>query len=279
MLSTARVLRISVSLGVVGIASAVAAILARHFIHYEGIVEDISAWGVFFTVFGVVYAIVAGFLLVTVLTRYGALSQTIEDELNAVESVRDFLVYFSEEQEAPVRAVNRSLVRYLQSVARVEWSEMADTAIPTNSDTSEELYGVMRAMGSIHATGERDNAILSTVIASVSELAKMRTRRIALANERLPPRLRLLLLFMSFVLIASFLAMGVQSAAAHVFMTSSVTISAYLLYWIIADLDHPFYGFWNIDRSPLDGLIERFESEARAPCSDSSSGADSPPGP
>jgi hypothetical protein len=255
-------LRIGLPLAVVGIASAFAVVLARGQIHYEGIVEDVSAWGAFFTVFGVVYAIVAGFLLVSVLTRYGALSQTIEDELNAVESIRDFLVYFSGEQKTPAQAVNRSLATYAESVARVEWEEMADPAIPTNSDTSEELYQVMRSTGAIHATGERDNAILSAVIASVSDLAKMRTRRIALANERLPPRLRLLLLFMSFVLIASFLAVGVRSGIVHVFMTSSVSISAYLLYWIIADLDHPFYGFWNIDRSPLDDLIKRFEAEA-----------------
>lgn len=262
MLTAARVLRIGVPLVVVGIASAFAVILARHHIHYEGIVEDVSAWSAFFTVFGVVYAIVAGFLLVSVLTRYGALSQTIEDELNAVEAIRDFFVYLSEQQQAPPRVVNNSLAKYVESVAKVEWEEMADAAIPTNSDTSEELYAVMRSTGAIHVTGERDNAILSAVIASVSDLAKMRTRRIALANERLPPRLRLLLLFMSFVLIVSFLAMGVQSGIAHVFMTSSVSISAYLLYWIIADLDHPFYGFWNIDRGPLDDLIKRFESEA-----------------
>ena len=104
MLSTVRVLRIGLPLAVVGIASAFAVTLARRQIHYEGIVEDVSAWGVFFTVFGVVYAIVARFLLVSVLTRYGALSQTIEDELNAVESIRDFLVYFSGEQDAPARA-------------------------------------------------------------------------------------------------------------------------------------------------------------------------------
>lgn len=245
----------------VAIAAAFAVILARSQIHYEGIFDDISAWSAFYSVFGIVYAIVAGFLLVSVLTRYSALSQTIEDELNAVESIRDFLLYLSADQEAPARAVNRSLAQYVESLASVEWEEMADTAIPTNSDTSEELYGIMRSTSVLHATGERDNAIVAAVIASISDLAKMRTRRIALANERLPPRLRLLLLFMSFVLIASFLALGVRSSIAHIFMTASVSMSAYLLYWIIADLDHPFYGFWNIDRGPLDDLIKRFNSE------------------
>ncbi len=262
MLSTARILRIGLPLFVVGLTSAFFVIFARPHVQYEGIFEDVSAWGAFFGVFGVVYAILAGFLLVTVLTRYGALSQTIEDELNAVESIRDFLIYFSADQHAPAQDVRRSLARYSNAVATLEWKEMADPATPTNSDTSEELYEIMRCTGRIRITGERDDAVLSAVIASVSDLAKMRTRRIALANERLPPRLRLLLLFMSIALVAGFLAVGVRSVGAHVFMTSTLSMSVYLLYWIIEDLDHPFYGVWNIDRTPLDELIKRFESEA-----------------
>lgn len=261
MLSTTRVLRIGFSLLTVGVISALLVILARPYVQYEGIVEDVSAWGAFFGVFGVVYAIVAGFLLVTVLTRYGALSQTIEDELNAVESIRDFLVYFSADQHASTQDVKKSLARYAAAVGTVEWQEMANPATPTSSDTSEELYEIMRCTERIRVTGERDNAVLSAVIASVSDLAKMRTRRIALANERLPPRLRLLLMFMSIALAAAFLGVGVRSVEAHVFMTSAMSVSVYLLYWIIEDLDHPFYGVWNIDRGPLDELIKRFESE------------------
>jgi hypothetical protein len=89
----------------------------------------------------------------------------------------------------------------------------------------------------------------------------MRTRRIALANERLPPRLRLLLPFMSVALAVAFLALGVRSLGAHVFMTVALSVSVYLIYWVIEDLDHPFYGVWNIDRAPLDELIKRFETE------------------
>lgn len=70
--------------------------------------------GEFFTVFGVIYAIVAGFLLVTVLNRYSSLSQTIEDELNAIESIRDFLVYFGPDQGTAAQALRRSL-RFMQN--------------------------------------------------------------------------------------------------------------------------------------------------------------------
>ena len=257
----AKILRISFPLLAVAIVSGALVILARHFIQYEGIIQDVSAWGAFFTVFGVIYAIVAGFLLITVLSRYSALSQTIEDELNAVESIRDFLIYFGSDQQTASQQLRRSLADYANAIATAEWKEMADPTTPINSDTSEELYEIMRCTAKMPVTGDRDSSVLAAVIASVSDLAKMRTRRIALANERLPPRLRLLLLLMSCALGAGYYAVGVQSLAVHIFMTSALCVSLYLLYWIIEDLDHPFYGIWNINRAPLDELIERFQTE------------------
>ncbi len=261
MLFRSRILRISFPLLAVLVVSATLVIIMRPYVHYEGIIEDVSAWGSFFNVFGVIYAIVAGFLLITVINRYSTLSQTIEDELNAVESIRDFLVYFEADQRAFVQEMRESLFRYMKTVSTIEWQEMANPATPTNSDTSEELYEIMRCAGKIRVTEKRDSEVLSAVIASVSDLAKMRTRRIALANERLPHRLRILLFFMSVSLVGAFLLVGVRSLFAHIFMTSALSLSVYLLYWIIEDLDHPFYGVWNVDRTPMDELIKRFEEE------------------
>lgn len=261
MLLKANILRISLPLLAVAIVSATLVVWVRPHLQYEGLFQDVSAWGAFFTVFGVIYAIVAGFLLVTVLSRYSALNQTIEDELNAVESIRDFLIYFGSDQQPPLQQMKQSLAAYTNALGTVEWRQMADPTTPTNSDTSDELYEIMQCTASLQVNGDRDNSILSAIIACVADLAKMRTRRIALANERLPPRLRLLLVLMSVVLAAGFYVVGVESLAVHVFMASALSVSVYLLYWIIEDLDHPFYGVWNINRTPLDELIKRFESD------------------
>ena len=124
--------------------SAALVVVVRPYIRYEGLMQDVSAWGAFFTVFGVIYAIVAGFLLITVLNRYSALSQTIEDELNAVESIRDVLIYFGAGQQMESQQLRKSLADYCNAIAAIEWKEMADATTPTNSDTSEELYQIMR---------------------------------------------------------------------------------------------------------------------------------------
>jgi hypothetical protein len=56
----------------------------------------------------------------------------------------------------------------------------------------------------------------------------LRTRRIALANERLPPRLRALMLFMSTTLVGAFVFLGVQGTFAHIYMLVTLTVSIHL---------------------------------------------------
>lgn len=247
-----------------GVLAACLVLLVRNHVQYKGIVEDLSSWGAFFNVFGVVYAIVAGFLLVTVLNRYGALNQRIEDELNAIESIRDFLVYLGDEQDGAKTAMKQALAGYARSLSMKEWEEMSDPRTRMNSDTSEELYEVMRKGKRIQVRNERDSVVLSALVENISEITKMRTRRIALANERLPPRLRILMIFMSVSLVVAFVLLGVRGIFTHVFMLATLTISIHLLYMIIEDLDHPFYGVWNIDRTPLDELVETFEKELKS---------------
>ena len=238
-----------------------ALLLLRTHIQYEGIVEDLSSWNSFFNVFGVVYAIVAGFLLITVLNRYSALNQTIEDELNAIESIRDFLVYFDDTQRDAKFSLMQALANYTRSFSKREWHDMSDPHNPMNSDTSEELYELMRKGKAIQITGENDNVVFSALVENISELTKLRTRRIALSNERLPTRLRILMLFMSLVLAGSFILLGVRGVLPHVFMLVTLVISIHLLYMVIEDLDHPFFGVWNVNKAPLEELLSRFEDE------------------
>ena len=72
------------------------------------------------------------------------------------------------------------------------------------------------------------------------------------------------MLFMSVALVAGFVLLGVRGVYAHVYMTVSLSISIHLLYMVIDDLDHPFYGVWNINRAPLEELVIRFEEELRS---------------
>jgi len=259
--TTTKIIRIIVPLLLSGIVAALTLYFVKDHVQYKRIYDDVAAWGVFFSVFGIVYAIIAGFLLVTVLSRYSNLNQTLEDELNAIETVRDFLTYLGDEQKEAKRGIKSTLLHYATSLLDKEWAEMVDSREPTDSDTSEELYELMRKSKEIGVDSENDRIVFSVIIETISDIAKLRTRRIALANDRLPPRLKLLLIFMSIIIIVSFVLLGVQNFYMHQIMLVSLIISIQLLYMIIEDLDHPFHGIWNITRMPLEELVKRFNAE------------------
>ncbi len=257
-----KIIRIISPLLISAALAALVLILVKEYVQYKGIFEDVAAWSAFFSVFGIVYAIVAGFLLVTVLTKYSDLNQVIENELNAIETVRDFLTYLNDENIEVKKSIKSALSHYTSSLLNKEWLEMSDPIEPMDSDTSEELYEIMRKSKKISVDTESDGVVFTAIIENISDVTKLRTRRIALANERLPPRLKILMIFMSIVLITAFVLLGVQNIYTHITILVSLSVSIHLLYMIIEDLDHPFYGVWNINRMPLEELVKRFTKEA-----------------
>ena len=254
---TARTVSSLKPLLITGAVSAILTLIARCFFQYENIEADVGIWGGFFTVFGVIYAIVAGFLLVEVLGRYSTLSNTIEAELNAVECLRDYLVYLDDDQHSEKSEIRASLRNYLISVRDEEWPAMSDEDNFVDSDTSEELYAVMRAVKKIVSHAHIDSVVLGSLVEKISDTTVQRTLRISLSNQRLPDRLRLLLVFMGIVLSIGFLVVPVVSIWIHLLMTTTLAMAVHLLNLIIDDLDHPFFGVWNLDQQALEQLIER----------------------
>ena len=64
-------------------------LVVRRYMKYGNITIDIGAWGVFYTVFGVLYAIIIGFILIATLDKFDNLKlfsykETVENDENEV---------------------------------------------------------------------------------------------------------------------------------------------------------------------------------------------------
>ena len=224
----------------------------------DSVSGGLAPWEEFYSVFGMIYAIVSGFLLVEVLNRFNKLSEVVEAELNAISDVRDFLLYVDGQNESK-QAIKKELQEYVHSVATVEWQTMNDDYAVLNSDTSKELYDVMHAVNKVQVNNESDREALHFLMAEMSSITSLRTERISIANQQLPPRLKHLLIYMSFVLVAAFVINAGMEAWIHSFMVGSITACVHLLYIVIADLNTPFTGLWTISVNPLVELYLTFD--------------------
>ena len=78
------------------IAIVVITLATRHYMFYQNIEIDLASWGVFYATYGILYAIIIGFILVGALGRYEQLKLAVDSEINVIQNIRDFLIYFSD---------------------------------------------------------------------------------------------------------------------------------------------------------------------------------------
>ena len=96
-----------------------------------------------------------------------------------------------------------------------------------DSDTSDELYAVMRAVKKIVSHADIDGVVLGSLVEKISDTTVQRTLRISLSNQRLPDRLRFLLVFMGIVLSIGFLVVPVVNVWVHLLMTTTLAMAVH----------------------------------------------------
>ena len=65
----------------------------RHYAFYQNIDIDLASWGVYYASYGILYAIIIGFILIGALGRYEQLKLAVDSEINVIQNIRDFLIY------------------------------------------------------------------------------------------------------------------------------------------------------------------------------------------
>ena len=183
----------------------------------------------------------------------------MEDEINVLEDIRDFSMFFGEDGEEK-RVIRKALKKYVDSVINKEWEQMAHNK-SMDSDTSPELYELMGAINKIKIQDPRDEVALGVMMGKIGDITTYRTKRINLSNEKLPPLLKFLVFLMSFIVVAGFIFTMAESLFVNLFMTISTTLSVGLTYFVISDLDTPFFGSWNINSNSWFQLNKRLSRE------------------
>ena len=257
------------------IAIVVITLATRHYMFYQNIDIDLASWGVFYATYGILYAIIIGFILVGALGRYEQLKLAVDSEINVIQNIRDFLIYFSDsnsiqraeakdsrsEQINVLLNIRQALYTYVKSVYEKEWLEMSDKTEMTDPDSTQELKDIIVSVSKLESQDENDSIALTAIINSLSDLTNHRTKRIYLSNEEIPPPIMKLLIFMSIFLVAGFLILGVQNMWVHLIMIISFSATIQLIINLLTDLNNPFSGIWNIDNERYVALAEKIKSK------------------
>ena len=233
-------------------------LVVRRYMKYADMTIDIDAWGVFYTVFGVLYAIIIGFILISALGKFDQLKMAVDSEVGEIQNIRILLSYFSDNQIEVINNIRKKLFTYVHSIHSTEWEDMIKK--DSQPEFSEELRNVRDSVSHLKSEDENDSIALTSIINTLSGLTECRTKRISLANEEIPGPIMKLLFFMSIILVFGLIIMGVQNFWVHLFMVSSLSITLQLIINLLTDLNTPFEGIWVVEKNHYHGIIGSIEN-------------------
>lgn len=212
--------------------------------HFTLIEPD--TWGVFYSIIGVTFAMISGLILVQELERYSNLKLLFQEELNALQDIRDCLIFFDDISNDSKEKVMKSLISYIESVLKNDWEHMKNRRIEY-SDTSKELYAIMHSIDDVEVKNKSVEIALEKIINQIFMITTLRTKRFFLAKEQAHKSVFLLIILMASVIVLGLILMHVQSLFLHLFMVNTTYISMATLVMILRDLGNPFEGIWKIN--------------------------------
>ena len=221
---------------------------------------DLSVWEVFFSVFGLIYAIIVGLLIVEAHRRQRDLSSVVQAELNALGDINDFLRYFNHRDIKNVRPVIESLKLYCDDVQNDTDPRRRSTLISSIAATPEEqdktlsvrrrqhIKRIIKCVGQLRVMDKNDGYALQAIMDRISALTTFRAQKTEIARLGFPGVYYAILMFMTIAMIIAFIAMPVNSVFLHFFVVGCVAFATTILTTIVYDLDNPLDGIWNIRR-------------------------------
>jgi uncharacterized membrane protein (DUF485 family) len=212
-----------------------------------------STWlEVFLSVVGVVFALLSAFMIVNSWNKYNALDETIRKETIALRNI--FLLGQQLCEETPLTNLKTCMQDYVNTVLNAYWQE----TVPMD-ETIIKFVQIFRSAESFNPQTAKNHMILSNINEELRNTSNDRANISSLISQKTPTILWLFLIFLSFVIIVSFIIVNYESQWMATFIITLVSTAIAFVIAIIYDLDNPFTsGVWAIsdkDYHELEDLL------------------------
>ena len=243
-----------------GLAAAAGLWLVRRLTSFNLHKEHNDVAGFIYSILGVAYAVVLGFVLVTVWQRYETASERADQEAAALVAV-----YFHghELPDSDRRQIQQLAKSYAQVVIDEEWPMMQDGQ---SSPHAWELMDQIRQslQNPEHSTSSEYSTSTEQVLydhglARAHELADARRLRLFEANTRIPTILWVILLVGGLITVGFTYLFGLTSSRVHTLMVVALTVVVTSILFTIYTLEHRFSEDTGLTPEAFEEALQRFE--------------------
>jgi hypothetical protein len=239
-----------------GVAVGVHAVI-RRLIPHEKLSPHHDVAGFLVAIVGVLYAVVLGFVVVTVWSNFDSVQRTTDLEAGDVGDAYTFAYMLHE----PARTeVHRELAAYAIEVRDGEFPALREGRVDRTA--RKYLIDALRTVATAKSkptkdVGEalRDDSTTQSVIGALRDIADNRRLRLIEARDHLPPALYVAL-FVGAIMVLSFVYLfGVEHAFLQLTMTAIVAGCIGLLLGVIVAFNAPFQGAIRVSPEAWNMLI------------------------
>ncbi len=228
---------------------------ARRKVNPEVLKRHHDVAGFAFSVIGILYSVLLGFVVVNAQNRYDSLLQTVNEEADCLGCLYRDSGLFSPPERDGIRG---AIVDYIKYATDEEWSALSRARkIPSlrksaTKDLWSQIYSVM-------PTTEKENIWYAEAIKKMNEFATARLKRQLNFNQHISPMMWALLLVGAAITIGFIFFFSMDSLYAHMLLIA--TLSGYInfLLFLIYCLDHIFNGPLGLKPETLLDLLNVFK--------------------
>ncbi|HZV80130.1 MAG TPA: hypothetical protein VFF60_11035 [Candidatus Binatus sp.] len=238
----------------------------RRFVPPEALLPHQEVAGFLVAIVGVLYAVVLGFLVISVWSGFDLAQRNADAETTSIANI----LFISSGMPEDVRKRQRVLLgNYVFEVLRVEWPMLAD--VQEDPRARGMMVAALHEMANARfdtrdqAEMMRLSTLRSAALAAYRDLATQRRQRILDSEAHVQPTMYFAIAAGGLIVIAFVFLFGVQNWRLQLVMTALVTAMIGLQIGIVFEMDRPFWGAIHVSSDAWSLLIHdnRLGSEAR----------------
>jgi hypothetical protein len=201
--------------------------------------------GFIFAAVSVIYAVLLGFLVITVWEEYGQAEQAATNESSALIAVAHDSILLP----SPARAqMDAQLRKYIDIVTHNEWR----TGIGLNGDPQATV--LINNMWKTYSSTS-NTRIDTNMIAALNNLSEQRANRLLANDTAVPLAFWIVLIVGAMITISFCFVLQMEDMRAHASMTALLVGVIGTCLWIVVLINHPFVGTFSISSDTFEHAL------------------------
>lgn len=237
--------------------SALLMFVVRMYFHTELYLSDIGGIQTFFGVFGILYGIMAAFVVFEVWNQFNETSELIDKEAQGLERLYRLTLYFRDEKLT--KEILTVIKNYANAVIEGKFQKLGSGVRNTkNGKLFRKIADVIRE---IKFNDNHDAVVYGKILDHYGELGLTRTERQNKSLQRLPVLLKYFIYVSSGLILVVFVILPFVNPVYGMLSTFGLGFVLAMVYQLIEDLDNPFKGNWNITPEPFERALKHIEED------------------